>query len=118
MSIDLSVTNKPAVQKKAEEEPDNREQIRDFVQKAAPQKAERASKKHAPVQRKMCSFMIPVPLLEELDRFCEKKAQTRSGIINLAIVKSLDDGLGARSSILLPMNPDRSYECLAGFNIS
>ena len=53
MSIDLSVTNKPAVQKKAEEEPDNREQIRDFVQKAAPQKAERARKKHAPVQRKM-----------------------------------------------------------------
>ena len=46
MSIDLSVTNKPAVQKKAEEEPDNREQIRDFVQKAAPQKAERARKKH------------------------------------------------------------------------
>ena len=88
MSIDLSVTNKPAVQKKAEEEPDNREQIRDFVQKAAPQKAE-----HAPVQRKMCSFMIPVPLLEELDRFCEKKAQTRSGIINLAIVKILEDGL-------------------------
>lgn len=36
MSIDLSVTNKPAVQKKAEEEPDNREQIRDFVQKACP----------------------------------------------------------------------------------
>lgn len=33
MSIDLSVTNKPAVQKKAEEEPDNREQIRDFVQR-------------------------------------------------------------------------------------
>ena len=89
MSIDLSVTNKPAVQKKAEEEPDNREQIRDFVQKAA----ERARKKHAPVQRKMCSFMIPVPLLEELDRFCEKKAQTRSGIINLAIVKILEDGL-------------------------
>ena len=87
MSIDLSVTNKPAVQKKAEE------QIRDFVQKAAPQKAERARKKHAPVQRKMCSFMIPVPLLEELDRFCEKKAQTRSGIINLAIVKILEDGL-------------------------
>ena len=86
MSIDLSVTNKPAVQKKAEEEPDNREQIRDFVQKAA-------RKKHAPVQRKMCSFMIPVPLLEELDRFCEKKAQTRSGIINLAIVKILEDGL-------------------------
>ena len=88
MSIDLSVTNKPAVQKKAEEEPDNREQIRD-----SPQKAERARKKHAPVQRKMCSFMIPVPLLEELDRFCEKKAQTRSGIINLAIVKILEDGL-------------------------
>ena len=41
----------------------------------------------------MCSFMIPVPLLEELDRFCEKKAQTRSGIINLAIVKILEDGL-------------------------
>lgn len=74
MSIDLSVTNKPAVQKKAEEEPDNREQIRDFVQKAAPQKAERARKKHAPVQRKMCSFMIPVPLLEELDRFLRKES--------------------------------------------
>ena len=59
MSIDLSVTNKPAVQKKAEEEPDNREQIRDFVQKAAPQKAERARKKHAPVPVSYTHLTLP-----------------------------------------------------------
>ncbi len=86
LDLDLNTDKLPVKEEKSE-----KNQVRSFVEQGVPQ--EKPARRRHTVQRKMCSFMIPVPLLERLDRFCEKKAQTRSGIINLAIVKILEDGL-------------------------
>ncbi len=87
MALDISNRKLP----RTAEEKAKTESVRGFVEEAAEQ--EKPKKRRTAVKRKMCSFMIPEKLLEDLDAFSEKKALTRSALINLAIVKLLEDGL-------------------------